>query len=160
MTRPITWGKFAAIDPALAAFGEQRLSNRVSYLATIRSDGGPRVYPVTPHFANATCFVYMEPTSPKVSDLERDARYALHCYVENNDGGDGEFGIRGSAERLNDPLRRRQLFDAARAQGFKPRERYVLFELRVGVAFSTTYDSEGLPNRKLWKPSGPVRRVP
>ena len=95
----------------------------------------------------------MEPTSLKATDLKRDDRYALHCTVEDADGGNGEFGIRGSAIPIEDTNERTRLFAAAAAKGFHPKDHYVLFELRIETAFSTVYDNNGLPDRKIWKPN-------
>src|SRR5262249_16448057 len=124
-----------------------------AYLATIRSNGAPRLHPVTAHIANSVCFIYMEPTSPKVHDLYRDRRYALHCSVEDANGGEGEFGLRGSATRIDDVAARSNLFGSAKSHGFYPKDHHVLFELRIEIAFSTTYDSNGLPQRRIWKPN-------
>lgn len=77
------WSQFERSNPDLAAFGGERLSSRVAYLGTIRADDSPRVHPITPIIGNGHLYVYMEPTSPKGRDLQRDPRYALHCSVEN-----------------------------------------------------------------------------
>jgi len=145
-----TWQEFAAAAPDLAAFGVQRLVGRVAYLATIRADGAPRVHPLTPHIGEGHLFVYMEPTSPKGHDLRHDGRYALHCSVEDRSGGEGEFSIRGQAEVIDDPTMRAVLFEAARADGSNPQDRYVVFELSIGSASSTIYEG-GQPMRKRWK---------
>jgi Pyridoxamine 5'-phosphate oxidase len=147
-----TWAEFADTDPEFARFGEKRLSQPVAYLATIRSNGAPRLHPVSVHIADGLCFVYMEPTSLKAADLKRDDRFALHCAVEDSNGGNGEFGIRGSAFLIEDTNARTLLFAAASAHGFHPKDRYVLFELKIETAFSTIYDTNGLPQRKIWKP--------
>jgi hypothetical protein len=146
-----TWAQFANAHPHFASFGEERLSHRVAYFATVRSDGSPRLHPVTAHISDGVCFLYMEPTSLKAGDLKRDHRYALHCTVEDADGGSGEFGIRGSAIQIEDTNARARLFAAARAKGFHPKDHHVLFELKIETAFSTIYDN-GLPQRKIWKP--------
>jgi hypothetical protein len=145
-----TWQEFAAATPDLAAFGAQRLMGRVAYLATIRADGAPRVHPVTPHLARGLLFVYMEPTSPKAHDLRRDARYALHCSVEDTSGGEGEFSIRGQAKVIDDLAMRAILFEAARAAGYHPEDRYVVFELSIESALSTIYEGDQ-PIRKRWE---------
>ena len=148
-----TWSEFATADPQLANFGEERLSHLVAYFATIRSDGSPRLHPVVVHVSDRVCFIYMEPSSLKVSDLKRDNRYALHCTVEDANGGNGEFGIRGSAIQIDDANERKRLFAAARAKGFHPKDHHVLFELQIETAFSTVYDHNGLPQRRIWKPT-------
>jgi len=100
----------------------------------------------------------MEPTSPKVKDLRRDPRYALHCAVEDNAGGQGEFCVRGHAAEVPDASGRDQAFEQARAIGYHPLERYVLFELKIAEAMSTLYEGDR-PERLKWKSdqsSGPI----
>lgn len=93
------WKDLETADPPLAAFGRERLHGRVAYLATSRANGAPRVHPVTPIIGDGRCFLFMEPTSPKGRDLERDARFALHCAVSDDTGGSGEFALAGIARR-------------------------------------------------------------
>jgi len=94
----VEWSTFRAAAPALEAIGRVRLHGRTSYLATTRRrDGAPRVHPVTPDISAGRLFVFMEPTSPKGHDLRVDPRFALHCGVEDNAGGDGEFFVTGTA---------------------------------------------------------------
>jgi Pyridoxamine 5'-phosphate oxidase len=147
-----SWSRFAADAPELAAFGKQRLEGRIAYLATIRLDGSPRLHPVSPFFAQGHLFVYMEPASPKGHDLRRDARYVLHCAVEDNSGGGGEFLIRGRGEGVSDTETRERAFEQAAAIGYKPQARYVLFELDILEAMATVYEVER-PKRLRWKDS-------
>src|SRR5512138_646445 len=107
-----SWKEFAQQAPELAAFGKARFQSGVAYLGTIRSDGGPRVHPVTP-IIGEQLFLFMEPTSPKGKDLQRDARYTLHASVEDSSGGGGEFYIRGRAKLIDNPLLREQAVQAA-----------------------------------------------
>ena len=99
------WSEFAEQAPELAAFGQLRFKSGVAYLATLREDGGPRVHPVTP-IVGERLFLFMEPTSPKGRALRQDGRYALHCAVENSEGGGGEFWVRGHATFTDDPADR------------------------------------------------------
>ena len=119
----------------------------MAFLATIRPYGGPRVHPVTPILGQGRLFVFMEPTSPKGKDLQRDGRYALHAAVENPGGGQGEFCVSGCARRVEE-VETRSI--AASASPYDPAERYILFELEVEEAFSTVYGKEG-PRRRHWK---------
>jgi len=144
------WRDFAASVPDLVVLAATRLVGRVAYFATIRPDGGPRLHPVTAHISNGQFFVYMNRRSPKVRDLMRDHRYALHCCVENTSGGGGELSIRGTAMMVNDSVQRAALFEAARANGFNPRDDYSLFELNVVSVLWTIYDGE-VPIRRRWK---------
>lgn len=144
------WAQFADEAPQLAAFGVERFQGRLAYLSTLRRDGSPRVHPVSPLIAHRGLFVYMEPTSPKCHDLRRDARYAMHCAVEDKGGGAGEFLVTGRAEEVTDEQKRARVFEAARAIGYNPQDRYVLFELGVEAAKSTVYEDEATA-RVTWK---------
>ncbi len=141
-----TWAEFANQAPDFAAFGKSRFSSEVAYLGTIREDGGPRVHPVTP-IIGEQLFLFMEPISPKGKDLTRDARYTLHCSVENSGGGGGEFYVRGNASLNVDPVVREQ---AILASSYKPADRYILFVLTVGFAFMNTY-IEGKAVTRRWQ---------
>ena len=141
-----SWHEFAARAPELAAFGQSRFESDVAYLDTIRPDGGPRVHPVTP-IIGEQLFVFMEPTSPKGSDLQHDRRYMLHCSVEDSSGGAGEFYVRGTATLTTDPLDRAE---AARVSSYEPAERYVLFVLSIEFACENRY-TDGKPVRLWWR---------
>jgi hypothetical protein len=152
-----SWADFAAEVPHLEVFGRRRLERRIAYLATIRADGSPRVHPVSPFIGGGCLAIYMEPTSPKGADLRRDARYALHCGVEDNEGGAGEFYVTGRAEEITDARRRTAAFGWAEAAGYKPVERHVFFEFKLSQVLSTTYDNGR--KRERWRvgPNGHSR---
>ncbi len=139
-----SWLEFAKQDPELAAFGQARFQPGVAYLATVRADGGPRVHPVTP-IIGEQLYLFMEPTSPKGKDLQRDGRYALHCAVEDSGGGGGEFYVRGRAALSDDPTIRAQ---AIRAASYTPQDRYILFVLTVEFAFMNQYVAGGAKTRR------------
>lgn len=144
-----TWGEFAAGEPELAGFGAERLRARPAFLATAREDGAPRVHPVTPIIGDGRLLLFMEPTSPKGKDLQRGSRYQLHCGVENDEGGGGEFYVTG-AGRLVDPAEA-ALWELAKRVGYAPKPHYILFELSVDGAFSTVYADKVV--RRRWKAS-------
>jgi hypothetical protein len=146
--RVLSWADFAPVAPDLESFGRGRFERRVAYLASVRANGSPRVHPVSPFIGSGCLFVYMEPTSPKVADLRRDARYALHCGVEDNSGGGGEFNVTGRAHEVLDERMRSDAFAAARATGYGPEERHVVFEFRLGRVLATTYQDG--PKRQRW----------
>jgi hypothetical protein len=143
----VTWGVFETEAPELASFGRERIERRVSFLATIRGDGGPRVHPVTPWSLEGHLYVRMYATSPKVADLERDPRYALHSMMDNDDGVGGEFSLRGTAEGVSDPLVITAAFAAVGDHSGRP---LVLFELLVDEVVVTTYQGEDTERRR-WR---------
>jgi len=124
------WTEFAQQSPEIAEFGRARFQSQVAYLGTLRPDGSPRVHPVTP-IIGEELFLFMEPTSPKGKDLQRDPRYALHCSVEDSNGGGGEFYVMGRATLVADPILREQ---AVRASPYFPQDSYVLFMFTVEFA--------------------------
>lgn len=130
-----SWKDFAQQAPELAAYGQARFKSEVGYFATLREDGSPRVHPVTP-IVGDRLFLFMEPTSPKGREIARDGRYALHCSVENSEGGGGEFWVRGRAAQTQDPADRAE---AIRVSPYPPAERYILFILTVDEAFMKQY---------------------
>jgi hypothetical protein len=141
------WNEFASAAPEIAAYGLKRLNGRVAYLGTVRENGRPRVHPVTPIISDQRLFIFMEPTSPKGRDLEREGHYVLHCSVEDSSGGQGEFYVRGIAERLDDAVSRQE---AIAASSYKPQERYILFTLSVEYAFMNLYSDDG-SDTKRWQ---------
>lgn len=143
----MTWKLLEDQQPDLAAFGAARLNGRVSYLATVRQDGAPRVHPVTPIIGQGHLFLFMEPTSPKGHDLRRDGRYALHCAMNDSSGASGEFNVSGRARAVEDPAVRAL---AAGLSSYAPADRYVLFELDVERAASTVYPGDQ-PIRQAWR---------
>lgn len=141
-----SWAEFRQQDPELAAFGEARFRSGVAYLGTLREDGGPRVHPVTP-IMGEELFLFMEPTSPKGKDLQRDGRYTLHCSVEDSGGGGGEFYVRGRGTLSQDTATRQQ---AMSVSSYVPADRYILFILTVELAFMNRY-IDGKSNSRRWQ---------
>lgn len=141
-----SWTEFAQQAPEFAEFGKARFQSGVAYLGTLRSDGSPRVHPVTP-IIGEQLYLFMEPTSPKGKDLQRDARYTLHCSVEDSSGGGGEFYVRGRATLIDDPNVRDQ---AVRAASYVPQDQYILFVFSVEFAFMNSY-VDGKANPRRWQ---------
>jgi pyridoxamine 5'-phosphate oxidase-like protein len=143
----LSWEEFAVAQPEMARFGEERLKFRVMYLASLKADGYPRIHPFTPFTGSGHLYAFMESTSPKAKDLQRNGKYAMHSLVTDGDGTNGEFQISGQAVLQTDSATR----DAAvRSCPFKPKERYILFEFKLNSCL-TNYYTNGIPNVKRWK---------
>ncbi len=147
----MSWQNLVDGNPALAQYGAERFEGRVAYLATVQKDGSPQVHPVSPILHDNRLFVFMYPTSPKAHDLQRGSRYALHCGVEGNDGGAGEFYVRGIARQIHDAAIW-ELVRPGHADEFEVK--YILFEFSVDQAFSMIYAGDDtILNR--WKQAVP-----
>jgi hypothetical protein len=144
----MSWQALAETAPELAAFGAERIHDRVAYLATLKPDGAPRLHPIRPIVAGGRLFVFADATSPKIRDLERDPRYALHCTATSDQPWDlREFAAEGTANRVVDAGVRAI---ANGGSAFARDERFVLFELAVEAAISTVYGPDGRPLRQRW----------
>ncbi len=137
----VTWGVFAAGDPALATHVKERLAAAPGYLATVRKDGWPRVHPIGPlTLRDGRLVVGMYPRSPKGHDLRHRAHYALHCAVEDIMGGGGEVLVTGDAVEIEPTAE-----DVASG--------YVVFELLIAEVLATRYEGEDWhPVRTGWRP--------
>jgi Pyridoxamine 5'-phosphate oxidase len=148
--RAVTWQDFEVAASTLAAFGTERLAVGASYLATVRSDGSPRVHPVNPKVTAGHLVLYMFPNSPKAGDLGRDPRFALHAAVDDVTGAGGEFALRGVARSVGDD----DLGDEIASAGSPPRDGYVRFELLLHSVFVSTYDEgSSRPTVRRWQVS-------
>lgn len=141
------WKELQEEASELAEFGAERLKNKVAYLATVGEDGRPRVHPVAVILGEGHLFVFMERTSPKAHDLQKNGRFALHSAVADTSGSNGEFAASGSASLVSDSKLRAT---AGRLSWYKPKESFVLFSLVVERAMGTTYSNER-PIRRRWK---------
>jgi len=143
----LTWEEFARSAPDMASFGAQRLSERVMYIGTVRKNGYPRVHPFTPFVSSGHLFAFMEPSSPKAHDLQREGKYTIHSLVRDWNGSDGEFSITGLAVLIND-VKLRSI--AASGCPYTPRGRYVCFEFLVEECITNHY-VDGKPHPVRWK---------
>ena len=114
-----TWSDFEAESPELAAFATRLWPGivalqrgeplpdgapcfAVSYIASVRRDGGPRLHPFCPILAGGRLVAAIPKTSPKGWDLRRDPRCVIHALPGP---ADDELCIRAVArEVLNDAI--------------------------------------------------------
>jgi hypothetical protein len=78
----------------------------VSYLASIRRDGGPRLHPFCPILAGGRLFAAIPRSSPKGWDLRRDPRCAIHALPGPSDD---ELCIRARALEASDSMSTRAM---------------------------------------------------
>ena len=143
----MTWKVFADQAPEIATLAYEKLNRKIAYLATLRKDGSPRLHPVTPFIANGMLYIFTEPSSPKIRDLTRDGRYALHCSV----GGGGplvEIEVSGEAVVIQDPSVREPAQRYAASSVVI--DSYVLYEFQIQQVLVVEYD-EGKPVVRRYK---------
>jgi hypothetical protein len=156
----LTWREFAAARPDLAAAGRELICYHgvgLAFLATVRPDGGPRMHPICPIVTANGLYGYIIP-SPKLNDVKRDGRYALHSYPlpDNED----VFYCTGRAKVHSDPTVRRAVAEAFIAQpGLEPPlavshfEGQTLVEFFIESCLVTRTTGHGDPNAQhtIWK---------
>ena len=135
----MSWNDFEKDCPDLASLGFELLNRKIAYLALLDEGGSPRIHPITPFIGNGMLFMFTEPSSPKIRDLQRDGRYALHCSV----GGDDrlrEFLVTGYAVVISDKEIRNQAVRIASSPVVL--DIYVLFEFQITRVLVVDYDEE------------------
>jgi hypothetical protein len=146
-----TWAEFANAEPELAAFALERMKGRIVYQATLRLDGSPRVHPVSPWIATGLLCVSFRDTSPKLREVARDARCALHTTQpwEDHAGAYGEFMARGWLEQISPS------HPAVVQRPGLPPYGLVHYTCSIEEAVATEYDDRELPVYRRWKaPAG------
>jgi len=141
-----TWAEFADAEPDLAAFGWERIGGRIVYQATLRLDGGPRVHPGSPWLGAGLLCVSFRDTSPKMREVVRDARYALHTAQpwEDHAGAHGEFMVRGRLEQIPPS------HPAVMARPGRPPYGLVHYACSIEEAVATEYSDDELPVYRRW----------
>ena len=156
-TSVVTWAEFARLRPDLADAGRGLLyffGPGLGLIGTVRRDGGPRMHPFCPTLAGEGLYAFIAP-SPKLNDLLRDGRFALHSNpLPDNDDS---FFVRGRAARRDDPELRQaveKVFFAGLGldkpwPGF---EQEMLFELLLETCLLTRTPGHGGPyTHTVWK---------
>lgn len=153
-----TWRDLTEQRPDLAGAGRALLYQfgvGLGFLATIRPDTGPRLHPMCPILHNDRLLAFIVP-SPKLEDLRRDGRYALHCFppADNEDA----FYLSGRARVLDDAELRaavaQQFVEERAAVGVPtPDDAHALVELDIDNVLLTRTTGHGdiAPQHTVWK---------
>jgi hypothetical protein len=108
-----TWGEIEQIAPELARRARALLDAHVhKTLATVRADGSPRISGLEAKFIDGELWFGSMPGSRKSADLDRDPRFALHSGSIDPPDWEGDAKVGGVVEDIQDPVRKRAIFDA------------------------------------------------
>ena len=103
----LSWNEFAAAAPQAAALFHTRLEKTgMALLATLRSDGFPRISPLEPAILDDRIHLGMMPASTKSLDLRRDPRCCIHSATEDKNVADGDAKLWGRAVEIVEPEER------------------------------------------------------
>lgn len=156
------WSEFASARHDLEAVARSMFYEHglgLGFLATTRPDGGPRVHPICPILAG-NLYGFIVP-GPKLADLRRDPRYALHSETFPPPRHDDGTYVTGRIEPVNNPTLREELTAQLLAErglaepwpGFES-EPLVEFHLE-SVLITLTQARDSLPaGHTVWRPLG------
>ncbi len=153
----VSWAEFERVRPELAAAGRALFYQwgvGLGFLATTTTHGAPRLHPICPSLT-AECLYAFIIASPKLSDLLRDSRYALHSDLppENEDA----FYVTGSARVVDDPAQRSVLERAYLAErpdmdpSHIESQTAVEFLIETCLVTRTTKHGDLNPQHTVWK---------
>jgi hypothetical protein len=152
-SRGASWADLGATRRDIAAAGRQLLYGNgigLGFLATVRADGGPRVHPICPVLTESGLYGMIIP-GPKLDDLRRDSRYALHSETVPPPDQDDAFYVAGRAFEVTDRIAWEQialqtLSERSTTERWLGFETQVLFEFRMERCLLTlTHAADGFP---------------
>ena len=155
-----SWAAFRRERPDLAAKGREFLYEYgvgLGFLATVRRDGGPRVHPMSPILTADALYGLIVP-GPKLDDLRRDPRYALHSETYPPPRQDDAFYLTGDATEVTDPdtweaVASQLLAERSMDRRWEGFEEMVLFEFDIDRCLLTlTATGDGFPSgHTVWR---------
>lgn len=94
-----TWTEFVTGAPTIAATftRRHRAARNLCMLATLRSDGFPRISPMEPRIFEDELWITGMPKTTKYLDLQRDPRLCLHTATVDTEVKDGDAKLWGEA---------------------------------------------------------------
>ena len=153
----VSWGGLVELQPGLAEAGRQLFYQwgvGLGFLATTTKTGAPRLHPVCPALMNDVLYAFLIP-SPKLDDLLRDPRYALHSDL--TPANDDAFYVTGRVRVIDGEERRavlasaylaeRPSMDASHLKG----QTVVEFLIETCLLTRTTGHADLNPEHTVWK---------
>ena len=160
----VAWKDFEAEAPAIAEVFARRhkATGHLCMLATLRSDGSPRLSPMEPLVVDGQLILVGMPGTLKFRDLGRDPRFELHTATVDPYVGDGDAKVWGEAVNVRDEDLQRRFADHLfaesgmdlRAETLDP---FFVADLRGASAISFARRRLAIA---VWKPGEGTQTVP
>lgn len=158
-----TWRDFTEGAPRIASIFARRhaATGRLCLLATLRSDGFPRISPIEPRVFEDQLWLIGMPGTTKFRDLARDPRFCLHTATVDPGVADGDAKLWGVAHDVPDRvLHQRFAADLFEETGFDLRgttfDHFYAADLTGGSSVEVADDHLDIT---IWKPGEPERVV-
>ena len=157
------WTEFAEAAPRIAAIFRRRhaATRNLCMLATLRSDGYPRISPIEPRIFEDRLWLIGMPGTTKFLDLGRDPRFCLHTATVDTEVKEGDAKLWGVVEDVRDPaLHERFAADLFEDIGLDLRgQEFDRFYAAVLTSASAVEVADGHMDVTIWKPGEPERVV-
>jgi hypothetical protein len=158
-----TWNEFADGAPRIAAIFTRRhvATGNLCMLATLRSDGFPRISPMEPRVFEDRLWLVGMPNTTKFKDLRRDPRFCLHTATIDTEVTDGDAKLWGVVRDVRDPaLHQRFAAELFEETGLDLRgQEFDDFYAAQLTGASAVEVGGGHLDITIWKPGEPERVV-
>ena len=160
----VDWGEFAREAPQISEVFVRRhkATGNLCFLATLRSDGSPRISPMEPTIFEGRLVLVGMPNTTKFRDLGRDPRFSLHTATIDPHLGDGDAKVWGEARNVQDPeLHARFAEELFKSFGMDLRgEKFDPFYVADLAGASSVEIRDGQLTITIWKPGEGERSQP
>lgn len=163
VTTMTTWKEFTQGAPRIAAIFTRRhaATGNLCMLATIRSDGFPRISPIEPRIFEDQLWIVGMPDTTKFRDLGRDPRFCLHTATVDTEVKDGDAKLWGVVYDVQDQALHQRFATALfEDTGFDLRGREFDHFYAADVTGASAVEvGSGHMDVTIWKPGQPERIV-
>lgn len=158
-----TWREFTQSAPRIATIFARRhaAARKLCLMATLRSDGYPRISPIEPRVFEDQLWLVGMPGTTKFLDLARDPRFCLHTATVDPEVTDGDAKLWGVVEDVRDEaLHQRFATELFEDIGLDLRgQRFDHFYAADVTGASAVEVGGGHLDVTIWKPGAPERVV-
>jgi hypothetical protein len=158
-----SWRELTEAAPRISAVFSRRhaATGQLCLLATLRSDGYPRISPLEPRVFEDQLWLVGMPGTTKFRDLARDPRFCLHTATVDPQVTEGDAKLWGVVRDVPDPdLHRRWAEDLYQDTGFDLRgETFGPFYAADLTGASAVQVGDGHMDVVIWKPGEPEHTI-
>lgn len=158
-----SWKEFTERAPLIAAVFTRRhaAAGNLCMLATLRSDGFPRISPMEPRVFEDQLWIGGMPDTAKFRDLARDPRFCLHTATVDTHVKDGDAKLWGVVRDVRDRALHQRYAEALYEEiGLDLRgQEFDHFYAADLTGASSVQVGGGHMDVTIWKPGEPERVV-
>lgn len=159
----MTWQAFTAAAPTITTVFNRRYAatGKLCMLATIRSDGFPRISPMEPVLFEDQLVLFGMPNTVKFHDLARDPRFCLHTATVDTWVSDGDVKLWGTVKDIQDKdVHQRFAVAFFEESGMDFRGKHFDHLYLADVIGASAIETDGHQlHITVWKPGEPERVV-